>query len=578
MKKSFFVILSVFVVLFFLFQGVSFSDSPIVTAIDVVGNKDITKQYILSVVKLKVGEPLNEERLKESVKAIYNLGFFQTVDVDVEPYENGVKVIFTVVENPKVKEIKFKGNTVFTSKELRSVCFTSPGNVFNKEIFKRDLQRIREKYEKAGYVLVKITDVSIHDGVITVTILEPRVGEIIIQGNKKTKEKIIRRYLILKEGDIFNSKKLKMTLRKLYMLGYFEDVSVGFEPTPDPSIINLVLTVKEAKTGRLGFGVGYGTSTGWSGSIFYEDTNFQGMGRKIQVGAEFGGRKVYWIHYEDPWMDQKNLAWKIGIYRKFWEDLEYIKEDSSKVKYDQEKKGGYIGFGKKFGEQISAYITFDWHKTEITTKEGSFDPVFEREHLLSGTNFSTTLKLTRDTRDEMLSYPDGDVEMINVEKAFKALGGDWDYTKYWFEVRYYTPVRNLGDLFDTELGTEENPVIFATRLKAGFSSGYLPWAEQYFLGGFSGLRGYVDDRFSGGEMFLANFELRVPLEKNLTVALFYDLGNAWDKNKGESFSFKDLHEGRGIGIRVMTPIGYIRLDFATGEEETRTHFGIGELF
>ena len=92
------------------------------------------------------------------------------------------------------------------------------------------------------------------------------------------------------------------------------------------------------------------------------------------------------------------------------------------------------------------------------------------------------------------------------------------------------------------------------------------------------MRGYDDDYFRGEEMLLGNFELRVPMEENLSFVIFYDTGKAWKKSLGESFSFSDLASDKGVGIRVKTPIGNLRLDFAQGDDETQTQFGFGEMF
>jgi outer membrane protein insertion porin family len=180
--------------------------------------------------------------------------------------------------------------------------------------------------------------------------------------------------------------------------------------------------------------------------------------------------------------------------------------------------------------------------------------------------------------DPYLSYPKGEVQSLNVEQGFFSPDdpslGEMNYTKYWIEARYYWPLYNLfQDLLDRQIGTEDNPVLVAARVRVGFSSGELPWSEQYFLGGSRTLRGYRDNLFSGSEMALGNVELRVPIQESISIVAFYDIGMASD---GSVFS--DLVSGYGFGVRVRTPMGNMRLDFAEGEYETRTHFGFGEMF
>ena len=279
-------------------------------------------------------------------------------------------------------------------------------------------------------------------------------------------------------------------------------------------------------------------------------------------------------------MDQETYAWKVGAYKRKWEEQDEYEKGQWKFQYDQEKTGAYVGVGKKFkgNDQLSWYLTLDWHKVENTILSGDVTPQ-DLVELEDGTNFSVTGSLTRNTLDPYLSYPRGDVEILSVEQGIAALGGDWDYTKYWLEARYYTPLFGLMDFLEMDFGfTEDNPLLFAARVRAGSSSGTVPWAEMYTLGGADTLRGYDDDYYRGEEMLLGNFELRIPMEQNLSLVFFYDVGKAWKKSLGESFSFSDLQSDKGIGLRVKPPIGNLRVDFAQGDDENQTNFGFGEMF
>ena len=86
--------------------------------------------------------------------------------------------------------------------------------IFNRTFFRNDLQRIKEKYQEDGYVMANVKDVKIDGDVITVEIIEPKISEIVIQGNKITKKRIIERYLKIKVGELFNANKLRLTLNR----------------------------------------------------------------------------------------------------------------------------------------------------------------------------------------------------------------------------------------------------------------------------------------------------------------------------------------------------------------------------
>ncbi len=561
------------------------AQSPLVVGVGVRGNSEVIDEHILSVVGTKVGEPLDQDQIQEDIDAIYGLGFFSLVDVSVTPQMGGAYVEFQVVENPVIEKVEFTGNTVFTDEELMEVLFTRPGAIFNRVFFRHDLQRVIEKYEKAGYTMVRVGDVRVEDGTVEVRILEPIVGDIIIQGNTRTRTYVIEREILLKKGDLFNTTLLRHSLASLNQLGFFEDVSLGFEPSEeDPSVINLVFTVEEKRTTRLGLSIGHGTSSGWSGGASVTESNLGGRGHIAEVAFETGDREQYWITYREPYMDQEHYSWRVGFYKRDWEDVEDNFEGETRYEYDEDRTGFYAGMGKKFrnDEKLSWYATLDWHNIELSNirdRSGNVIPLDEfvdREER-AGDTYSITGTLSYNNRTKYIAYPEGEVYSLSIEQGlFKSDygGDDMNYTKYWVEGRFYRPLREfLGGFVDLDIGSEEDPVIFASRVRYGSSSGSVPWSEQYELGGDTTLRGYEDDEFRGDEMVLGNFELRLPVQESFSLVFFYDVGYASD-----DFSFSDVKDSVGFGIRVRTPLGNLRLDVAEGDYETYTHFGFGELF
>lgn len=552
------------------------ANSDKVTAIEVVGNHYVVKGRILSVIKVKVGDTFSEERVKEDVKAIYELGYFRRVEVSTEPYKGGVKVIYRVVENPKVKKVVIEGNISISTSDIKGVMFTQPGIIFNFKFLKHDIERILDLYRKNGYVFTKVKEAGFRNGVVKIVLMETKIKSIIIQGNRKTKSFVIRRELLIHPGEVFNAKKLRVSLRKLRRLDFFSDVNVGFEPTKRLDEITVVITVKEKKTGRIGFGIGYGTVSGWSGGVSYEERNFRGLGQRLSVGFEVGGKRGYYLHFEDPYMDETHWGFKLGIYRKTYENLHYYKEGESDPYsiYDETKKGFYVGAGKKFSKWISAYLIVGVEDVDISPHEGYPPPPSDVG--LTGKNATVTLSLKRDTLNPLDEVLKGDIEKFTVEKAGSFLGGEFDYTKYELEFIYYTPMdlKSIGiEIGNPRLG----PPIFAVRLKGGTSSGDLPYFEEFTVGGPDTLRGYDEGYFRGNKMFVANAELRFYVEKNVELVIFHDWGRAWKED--ESFDLGNLAKSYGIGFRVKTPIGFIRLDFGHGDQgENHTYISFGETF
>jgi len=560
------------------------AQSPLVVGVGVRGNSEVVDEHILSVVGTKIGEPLDQDQIQEDIDAIYGLGFFSLVDVSVTPQMGGAYVEFQVVENPVIEKVIFTGNTVFTDEELMELLFTRPGAIFNRVFFRHDLQRVIEKYEKAGYTMVRVEDVRVEAGTVEVRIMEPVVGDIIIQGNTRTKTYVIEREILLKKGDLFNTTLLRHSLASLNQLGFFDDVSLGFEPSEeDPSVINLVFTVEEKRTTRLGLSIGHGTSSGWSGGASVTESNLGGRGHIAEVAFETGDREQYWITYREPYMDQEHYSWRVGFYKRDWEDVEDNFEGETRYEYDEERTGFYAGMGKKFrnDEKLSWYATLDWHNIDLSNIRDRSGNVIPPDEFIdpeerAGDTYSITGTLTYNNRTKYIAYPEGQVYSLSIEQGLfeSDYGGDMNYTKYWVEGRFYWPLREfLGGLIDLDIGSEEDPVIFASRIRYGSSSGSVPWSEKYELGGDKTLRGYEDDEFRGEEMVLGNFELRLPVQEALSFVFFYDTGFASD-----DFSFSDVKDSVGFGIRVRTPLGNLRLDVAEGDYETYTHFGFGELF
>jgi len=553
---------------------------PMVTLVEVRGNRNVETSYILGAIETRPEAFLDREMLQRDIESIYELGFFSTVDMELFQAYNGVGVTFVVNENPIVESISFSGNTVYKDEELLEVVFTHPGSVFNRVFFRNDLDRIHEKYGRDGYIMVRIADVSIDGGRIFVKIIEPRIGDVIILGNRKTKTNIISREIKLKKGDIFNATIFRYQLGRLNNLGYFDDVNVGFEPGDGPDTSDIIITVKEKRTSSVGFNVGYGSDGGFSGGITFRDVNWGGRGHVAEIGFDLGNQEQYWASYSSPYMDRKTFGWRVGAYRRQLEDRYYYFDGEKQFEYDETTKGVYAGLGRKFGgsERFSWFLTFDWKDVEYDNVKNEILNYHDDLTMWEGKNFTTDLTLTYSTIDAYLPYPKGFVSDLSMSKAYSFLGGEFDYFKYWFQLRYYYPFQLkelLGDLINIDALSEETPLILATRIRIGTSSTtHLPAFARYSLGGESTLRGYDSRSFEGSDMILGNVELRIPIQSIFSIVGFYDIGNA-----GNDISyFSDLKYNYGIGIRVNTPMGNLRLDYAMGGDENRFYFGFGEMF
>ncbi|MBR0258401.1 MAG: BamA/TamA family outer membrane protein [Synergistaceae bacterium] len=549
-----------------------------VTSTGVTGNTHTATEYVLNVVDTKAGSILSRDVIQSDIQAIYELGFFSYVDVDIRPEGGGASVMFSVQENPVIESISFSGNTVFTSEQLIKEVFSQEGTVFNRQFFRNDLDRIQEKYHKAGYVMVRVSDVQISGGNIYVSILEPRVRNIIIQGNTKTKTYVIQRELKLEDGDMFNVTKFRHHLGKVQGLGYFEDVNVAFDvPEDDDRAVDLILTVKEKRTAAIGLNLGYGTESGVSGGLTYSDTNLFGRGLNFEVGFNEGDEASYWATFSSPYMDAHTYGWSLGARYRTYDDRYYYRKGVRQFEFDERSLSFFAGLGKKFSnEDWSWYLTLRHEDVKYSDMHNAIPGYIDDLTPWGGVNQTIELQLTWDKRDEYASYPSGFVWDTNFEQAVQALGGEYDYLKYWTQARIYASLNGvLAGLADTNgTWTDDNPLLFAARLRIGSATkDELPSFARYSLGGMNTLRGYNSRSFEGSNMYLGNFELRVPVAEAVSIVGFYDIGNA-----DEKFDWSNYHDDYGLGVRVKTPFGNLRIDYAKGEDENRTYFGFGEMF
>ena len=554
-----------------------------VTFVGVSGNDQIASSYILGVVNTKPGQNLDRETLQKDIETIYEQGFFSFVDVDLHPETtpegaDGVAVTFSVQENPIIETITFEGNTIYSNERLMKEVFSQEGTVFNRVFFRNDLDRIQERYHADGYVMVRVADVRVQGGNIHVTILEPRVGNVIIQGNTRTKTYVIRREIKLKEGDLFNVTHFRHQLGKLQGLGYFEDVNVAFDnPEDRDDLVDLILTVKEKRTASIGLNLAYGTESGLSGGLTYGDTNLFGRGLNFEVGFDEGDEASYWLTLASPYMDKDTYAWRVGARYQTYDDRYYYRRGKRQFEFDEKSLTIFAGIGKKFrNEDWSWYLTLRREDASYDDVHNAIPGYIDDLTMWEGVNQTVEFQLTWDKRAPYLSYPKGFVWDTTLEQAVEVLGGEFDYLKYWTQVRYYAPLNKLVEgLVDTEgTWTDENPLILAARLRVGSANkDELPAFARYSLGGMNSLRGYNSRSFEGSNVIMGNFELRIPVHDNFSVVGFYDIGNA-----DHSFDWDNLHDNYGIGIRVKTPFGNLRVDYAHGEEENRTYFGFGEMF
>jgi len=480
------------------------------------------------------------------------------------------------VENLPIKEINIEGNTVVSVEEMREVMVLQEGQIFCQKILKNDLERISQLYKDRGYLLINIKDINFdEEGKLWINISEGRLEKIVIEGNDKTKEKVIIREIDIEPGDLFNFEKVKKSLQKIYNLGFFEDVSMKLEPGAEEDTIVLVVKVIEKNTGKFGIGAGYNSEEGLMGFTSYEENNLFGGGQKVQAKVELGGRTTYKLSFLEPWLADTPTSFGFEIY-----DTINHKEDKEEevilAEYDEERLGGRLIFGRKVSDAVKLGLELKSERVTYDLVSGTLP-----EDTNEGLTNSLVPTFSYDTRDNVFEPTSGWYHSFSLEKAGGFLGGDYDFTKYNLTLRAYISTQFIEDVVDIgsvkKITSNLSKGVLALRAMGGIADTDLPSFAVYQVGGMNTLRGYSLGEFSGDKSLVFNVEYRFPLAENFQAVLFADWGQAWEIE--QSINLEDLKFGRGVGIRFDTPLGPIRLDYGINEEgEGETYFSIGHTF
>ena len=578
-KKWNYILLTGFLTLIFIWVNLNIVEAENqgkITAIVVEGNENISKDLIISQITSNLGDVFSKESIEKDVKAIYELGYFKDVRVKLESFREGYKVVFVVVENLAVKEINITGNTVVSKEEMREVMILQEGQIFSQKILKNDLTRISQLYKDRGYLLANIKEINFDEqGKLWITISEGYLEKILVEGNNKTKEKVITREINIKPGDLFDFEKVKKSLQKIYNLGYFEDVTMKLDPGSEEDSVVLVIKVIEKNTGKFGIGAGYNSEEGLMGFASIEEMNLFGGGQKVEAKLELGGRTTYKVSFLEPWLANTPTSLGFDIY-----DTTRHQEDKEGeeiiAEYDEVKLGGRLIFGRKISDSINLGL-------ELKTERVNYDLISGTlpEDTNEGLTNSLMPTFTYDTRDNVFDPTSGWYNSLSIEKAGGFLEGDYDFTKYNLTLRAYLSTDFFKDIFNIggfkKITDNLSKGVLAFRAMGGMADTDLPSFAAYQVGGMNTVRGYDLGEFSGDKSLVFNVEYRFPLAENFQAVLFVDWGQAW--NIEESIDFADLKFGRGVGVRFDTPIGPIRLDYGINEEGIgKTYFSIGHTF
>jgi outer membrane protein insertion porin family len=404
-------------------------------------------------------------------------------------------------------------------------------------------------------------------------------GSINVVGNSKTRDKVIRRELKIREGELYHETRKRQSQENIQRLGFFEEVNFKTSTPPEkPDQLNIDIVIKERNTGQLQLTAGYGNVQGLSLGGSIQQNNFRGLGQTL--GARIDAtknRQDYSLSLTEPYLNDS--LWSAGF------DLFYI-ENKERINYDNRKVGAAVRFGHPlWSDEFRAFLRYKIDKTQLFENANTDPYIFplDTAHRITS---SITTTIEYDTRNDRFSPSRGVFADISYEYA--GLGGDLKYQEFSTHLRYFKTLfwdvvlrNNLSYLNLQSLGSND-----------------VPFTERYQLGGAYSLRGYGSQtvgrrQFSlfrynaigadpttnpycqsgaseeqrlqcsnvivgGTKQLLFQTEMQFPLikEAGLSGVFFYDIGQAEDDIVKTRF-LSDF----GIGFRWLSPLGLLRFEW-----------------
>jgi len=537
----------------------------------------------------------DREKLEESLNKIELFyrkhGYIDAVVIDnylqYLPDGKSVAVIVEVDEGDLSRfgelTIEVEDSLSFPVRFLEERIDLAPGEPFNYDKFEEGIRSIYEIFQEDGYLWSRIIpEESRRDSVIDYTLSirqgPPAIVRLInISGNTRTKEKVIRRELVVFPGDRFRRSALIRSHREIYNLGFFEDVMIDFANPSTEGEVDFDVAVKEKSSGQFNFGVTYSSQSKLMGFVQLAHPNVLGNGWKANIRWEFGKySNNIEFGFTEPWLFDTPTRAGFDVYN--------TKNNIYYADYSYRRRGGgfHVARPLPWFDYVSAYFAYALNDIKVDP-----DSDYDGPELTEGwqTTSRTVYRLVRDSRDNFLDTRSGSRSVASLELAGRLLGGDIAYDKFEVETSWYTPLSSF--------------LILNLHLKGGTVAGHpslndIPVYELFRLGGTSTdgvVRGYDDYSLGpqepsgyttgGRSMAVMNAELRIPLvPEQIDLIGFFDAGNSW-RSLGR-LNLEELYRGAGVGVRINTGVmGIIGLDYGYGfdgdEPGWKPHFQFGTL-
>jgi outer membrane protein insertion porin family len=483
----------------------------------------------------------------------------------IEGKKNRMRLVIPVDEGDQYRtgDIHFLKNTVLNEKVLLKNMELKKGEVFNRSLLREGLEANQKAYGDQGYIYASLQPVFAPDEknkIINLNIDVQENGQFFINrieftGNNYTRDKVIRRELLVQEGELLRVNKFRESLDRIYRLGFFDDIKPNITPVENvQNKADVTIDVKENKRNEIRLGGGYSEFEGFFGNVTFSTKNLFGTGKIFTINLQGGSRSEnYAVEILEPYFLDRRISLGLSVFKYRYDYFNFLRDTT----------GFSVSFGFPIYEDFKGVVSYGFQTVDIenpTNNQGQpiDNTIFPGIELFQSDRKESrvTPQLVRSTINNPMDPTRGTRLVVGHEIVGGWLGG---------EVNYYKP----SITWTQYIRGFQKKHYFAYNVEFGYGTGFggleLPFYERYFLGGERSIRGYeirvvgpietnptTGGQFiaGGNKFFVTNVEYVVPLAGPLKVAGFLDYGNAFLR---KGIDFTDMRGSTGVEIRFLAP-------------------------